>query len=119
MGRPEKALEIAGKELKLNRADRVEMRIVAAGARMDLNQPEEAMVILRGPALEAEDTDESSARLKYVYAEALLASGNAPEAREWFLRAALADPDAATDAWERVEQLNPGGSDDPDEGEGQ
>lgn len=114
LGRPEKALEIAGKDLKLNRNDRVEMRLIAAGARMDLGQPEEAMMILRGPALESDAADESSARLKYVYAEALLAAGQPETAREWFLRAAAADPEALTDAWERVESLNPGSSSDRD-----
>ncbi|MCB0916256.1 MAG: tetratricopeptide repeat protein [Actinobacteria bacterium] len=106
LGRPEKALEIASRKLTLNRADRIEMRLVAAGARLDLDQAEEAMRILQGPMLDDEEPSESSARLKYVYAEALLAAGRPDEAREWFLRAAAADPDGLTDAVDRVAALD-------------
>ncbi|MCB9412937.1 MAG: tetratricopeptide repeat protein [Actinobacteria bacterium] len=106
LGRPEKALEIASRKLTLNRADRIEMRLVAAGARLDLDQAEEAMRILQGPMLDDEQPSESSARLKYVYAEALLAAGRPDEAREWFLRAAAADPDGLTDAVDRVAALD-------------
>ncbi len=106
LGRPEKALEIASRELKLNRADRIEMRIVAAGARLDLDQAEEALRILQGPMLDNEEPSEAVARLKYVYAEALLAAGRSEEARDWFLRAAKVDADGTTDAVERVWELD-------------
>ena len=47
-----------------------------------------------------------SARLYYAYADALLDAGRPDEAREWFGRAAAADPDEETDAAERYELLD-------------
>lgn len=102
LGRPEKALELASRQLTLDRDDRIELRIVAAGARMDLGDPQEALLMLRGPLLDSDEASGASCRLKYSYAEALLAAGRVEEARRWFLKAASADPDAATDAIERA-----------------
>lgn len=102
LGQPEKALALADEELQLDRANRVELRIVAAGARMDLGQPEAAQLLLRGRLLDSEDRTAASARLKYAYAEALLAAGDAAGARGWFLRAADADAEGDTDADERA-----------------
>jgi tetratricopeptide (TPR) repeat protein len=47
-----------------------------------------------------------SARLFYAYADALYDAGRMDEAREWFGRAAAADPDEATDAAERYEIMD-------------
>ena len=47
-----------------------------------------------------------SARLRYAYADALLAIGRAEEAREWFARAVEADDDGTTDAAERLLELD-------------
>lgn len=107
LGRPEKALELATREVALDRADRVELRIVAAGARMDLGQPDEAALMLQGQLLDSDEISQPSARLKYTYARALLAAGRLDEARAWFLRAAAADPEAETDAVEQALALGP------------
>ena len=52
MGRPEKALAMAGEPevQKLDKAGQVEMRLVAAGARRDMGQPEAAVVTLQSPS---------------------------------------------------------------------
>src|SRR5690606_867015 len=46
------------------------------------------------------------ARLRYAYADALLAVGRAEVAREWFARAVEADTDVVTDAADRLLALD-------------
>lgn len=115
LGRPEKALELAMRPTTLDRDGRVELRIVAAGARLDLGQPEEALVMLQGPLLTSDEVSGASSRLKYAYAEALLACGRTDEARQWFLKTAEVDPEAETDAVERAQQVDAAGESGPDE----
>jgi hypothetical protein len=76
------------------------MRIVAAGARADQGQLDAAVVTLQCPELGRSDT-EWAPRLRYAYADALLAVGRGDEAAEWFRQAAEADVDGLTDAEER------------------
>lgn len=108
LGRPERALAMAGapEARRLDRAGEVEMRIVAAGARRDLDQLDAAIVTLQCPALESSARAPWSARLKFAYADALAAAGRGAEAREWFERAAAADADDETDAAERLAELD-------------
>jgi tetratricopeptide (TPR) repeat protein len=106
LGRPERALELATRPVSLDRDDRVELRIVAAGARLDLGEPEEAVLMLQGQLLDSDEVSSPSCRLKYAYADALLAAGRADDARTWFLKAAAADPEAETDAVERALALD-------------
>lgn len=105
LGHPQKAIDMATEPLRLSEDDQVELRIVAAGARMDLGQPEAAALLLRIPLLKAETASQSSARLKYAYAEAMLAAGDPAQAREWFARAAVADIEGDLDAQERLDSL--------------
>lgn len=107
LGRPERALEIATspEAAGLAPAERVELQIVAAGARRDLGQPEAAVVGLQGPALRAAAGQSWGARLLYAYADALLAAGRRDEAVTWFVRAANADRAGETDAAERLADL--------------
>jgi hypothetical protein len=51
------------------------------------------------------DSGQATARLRYAYADTLLAAGREDEALEWFHRAAAADADGATDAIERIAEL--------------
>ena len=108
LGRPRKALELIAEvpEAKLSDASRVEARIVAAGARRDLDQPEAALLLLQIPELSARRTEEWLARLRYAYADTLLALGRGEEARTWFERAAQADPDGTTDAEEMLAEMD-------------
>ncbi|WP_343241003.1 MULTISPECIES: hypothetical protein [unclassified Streptomyces] len=108
MGRPERALAMAGapEVQKLDKAGQVEMRLVAAGARQDMGQPEAAVVTLQGPELAANAMNSWTARLRYAYADALLAVDRKAEAREWFAKAAEADQSGSTDASDRLAELD-------------
>ncbi|MDS1268670.1 hypothetical protein RIF23_00005 [Lipingzhangella sp. LS1_29] len=107
LGRPERALEIAhGSEAEqLEAPERCELRIVAAGARWDLEQPEAALIELQGPELQERRARPWLARLFYAYAEALLHLGRTAQAREYFSRASAVDTENETDADERCAEL--------------
>ncbi|WP_307136051.1 hypothetical protein [Streptomyces aurantiacus] len=108
LGRPEKAVEMAGapEVKKLDKAGQVEMRLVAAGARRDLDQLDAAIVTLQSPELASNSAQPWSARLRYAYADALLAAGREGEAREWFAKAVESDKDGSTDASVRLAELD-------------
>ena len=78
---------------------------MAAGARADLGQLEQALAILSTPQLDPNRTGSTAARLFYAYADTLLALGREDEALQWFLRSAGADVEGVTDAEDRVEEL--------------
>lgn len=107
LGRPERAIELArGPEAaQLSGDDADELRIVAAGARADLGQLEQALTVLSTPQLDPGRSGTTAARLFYAYADTLLALGRDDEALQWFLRAAGADVEGVTDAEERVSEL--------------
>ncbi|WP_431954344.1 tetratricopeptide repeat protein [Actinacidiphila sp. bgisy167] len=108
LGRPERALEMAGapEVHKLDRAGQVEMRLVAAGARRDMGQIDAAVVTLQSPELASNAVHPWTARLRYAYADALLAAGRDDEAREWFAKSLEADQSGSTDASDRLAQLD-------------
>ncbi|MEU1536234.1 tetratricopeptide repeat protein [Streptomyces fagopyri] len=108
MGRPEKALEMAGAPdvQKLDKAGQVEMRLVAAGARRDMGQLDAAIVTLQSPELASHSVQPWTARLRYAYADALLAAGREDEARDWFAKAVESDKDGSTDASDRLAELD-------------
>jgi tetratricopeptide (TPR) repeat protein len=111
LGRPERALALASSAAagRLDRAAQVELRIVAAGARRDLGQVDAAILTLEGRDLSSASREPWVARLRYAYAEALLAAGRVTEATLWFERAADADAEGLTDARERAEVLDGSG----------
>ena len=104
MGRPERALTLARSQDvgRLDVEGRVEMRIVAAGARKDMGQIDAAIATLECKELTSKSTDPWSARLRYAYADMLLAAGRKEEARDWFVKATLVDEEELTDAAERA-----------------
>ncbi|MFD5519367.1 hypothetical protein [Streptomyces sp. NPDC127066] len=108
LGRPEKALEMAGapEVQKLDKASQVEMRLVAAGARRDMDQLDAAIVTLQSPELASNSVQPWTARLRYAYADALLAAGREGEAREWFAKTVESDKDGSTDASDRLAELD-------------
>ncbi|MFD6915598.1 tetratricopeptide repeat protein [Streptomyces virginiae] len=108
LGRPERALAMAGEPevQKLDKAGQVEMRLVAAGARRDQGQLEAAIVTLQSPELASNSVQPWTARLRYAYADALLAAGREDEAREWFAKTLEADKDGSTDASDRLAELD-------------
>ncbi|MFI7491832.1 Replicase polyprotein 1ab [Micromonospora echinaurantiaca] len=108
LGRPERAIDLfrgADRE-KLDQATAIELLIVAAGARGDLGQKDAAVAMLQVRELTSEATEPWAARLRYAYADALLAVGRREEAREWFSRAADVDTEGETDAAERLLELD-------------
>jgi tetratricopeptide (TPR) repeat protein len=108
LGRPERALEMAGApEVKqLDKAGQIEMRLVAAGARSDMEQFDAAVVTLECAELGSHSVQPWTARLRYAYADALIGAGRADEAREWFAKAAEADQSGSTNAAERLAEID-------------
>jgi tetratricopeptide (TPR) repeat protein len=108
VGRPERAIELARspEAAQLTGDDADEMRIVAAGARSDLGQHEQAIALLSTPQLDRTRTGQTAVRLFYVYAETLLALGRNQEALQWFINAAAADVEGLTDAEDRITELS-------------
>jgi tetratricopeptide (TPR) repeat protein len=111
LGRPHNALKLAREadRLGLDPALQIEMIIVEAGARRDLGQDPEARRILeRAVALARPEAIPplAVARLRYAYADALLAAGMESEARQWFAAAATLDHDHETDAQQRLDELD-------------
>jgi tetratricopeptide (TPR) repeat protein len=107
LGRPDRALDLARspEARQLDPVDAIELKIVAAGARRDLGQPDAAVVALQGPDLDLARRDPWSARLFYAYADNLAAAGRPDDAARWFVAAADADEDGETDAAQRVVEL--------------
>lgn len=107
LGRPERAIALAGgpEARSLDRDAQLELRIVAAGARRDLGQPDAAVVTLQVPELRSVQATPGLVRLRYAYADALLAAGRGDEAEAWFARAAESDLEGETDAGERLAEL--------------
>ena len=108
LGRPERAIDLyrGADRDALDKAGAIELLIVAAGARADLGQYDAAVAMLQVRELTVDDDAEWAARLRYAYADALLAAGRRDEAREWFSRTAAIDHDEVTDAPERLLELD-------------
>jgi tetratricopeptide (TPR) repeat protein len=106
LGRPEKAIDIyrAAAPQALDSSDSIELLIVAAGARRDMQQQDAAVAMLQVRELTADAP--WVGRLRYAYADALLDAGRRDEAREWFARAVEVDPDGETDAADRLLDLD-------------
>jgi tetratricopeptide (TPR) repeat protein len=111
LGRPHNALKLAREADRagLDPALRIEMIIVEAGARRDLGQDHESQRILERAVDRARPESvppHAVARLRYAYADALLAAGRESEARHWFASAAKLDHDRETDAQQRIDELD-------------
>ena len=107
LGRPRKALELLAQvpEDRLSAQARIEVRLVAGGARRDLGQPDAAAVILAIPDLSSSSTEEHIGRLRYAYADVLAELGRTGEAVDWFERAGATEADLDID--ERIAELRP------------
>jgi tetratricopeptide (TPR) repeat protein len=108
VGRPERALALAvsdeARGLPID--GRIEMAIVASGARRDLGQHDAAVLALQIPELRSRDRQPWFPRLAYAYAEALDAVGRRAEALTWLRRAVDADPEGLTGAAEWWDELH-------------
>lgn len=107
LGRPEKALgyDTPAAREALGQAGSIELSIVVAGARRDLGQLPAALRILENEPLHSPSRDDWVARLRYAYADALLAAGRKEEAIEWFHRTVAVDGNDVTDAQARLAEL--------------
>ena len=107
LGRPERALELARSAgvAKLSADQQVEMTIVEAGARADLGEVDSALRTLENAPIRSIAREPWVVRLRYAYADLLLKAGRRDDALEWFHRTAAVDSAGATDAAERVEEL--------------
>ncbi|GAA1906353.1 Haloacid Dehalogenase Superfamily Class (subfamily) IIA [Williamsia serinedens] len=107
LGHPERAIDIARSEegRALTGDEALEMRIVESGARLDLGDPEKAVVTLQSENLDPAQHGTGQARLFYAYATALHAAGREDDAVTWFMNAAAADEDDVTDAELRLMEI--------------
>jgi hypothetical protein len=89
VGRPEKALELGRSvpRASLPVAVQVELAIAMSGARLDLGQPDAALVELQIPQLDPSRAYSWSAALFDAYAAVLEDLGRESEAAEWFQHA--------------------------------
>ncbi|MCX6502486.1 MAG: hypothetical protein NT132_08810 [Microbacterium sp.] len=99
VGRPERALEEgrAVDRSTLPTAARAQLAIALSGARLDLGDPERALVELDIPELDPDRAFEWSADLFAARASVLEELGRIEEAEEWTRRAEI-----AADVWERA-----------------
>ncbi|MCH7229770.1 hypothetical protein L0U85_02685 [Glycomyces sp. L485] len=107
-GHPERAIDLYreyGDDEGIDPEVRVELLIVASGARRDMDMGEAATAMLKVAALNSPKTEPWVARLRYAYAEGLLADGREGEAREWLSKAVAADVAGETGAAERLLEL--------------
>ena len=93
LGRPDRALDMvrSPEAQDLDAPGKVELAIVASGARADLNQLDAAVAELEIPQLDINRAFSYSPRLFRAYAEALTAAGRAEEAAKWERQAVVAE----------------------------
>ncbi len=84
---------------------KAEMTIVEAGARRDLGELDAALRTLENAPLRSKTRADWVVRLRYAYADTLLAAGGSEDAVEWFHRTMAIDSDEVTDAAERVVEI--------------
>jgi tetratricopeptide (TPR) repeat protein len=107
LGRPEKALAYDTAETRshLDDAGQVELTRGVGGARRDLGQVDAALRLLETEPLHSKSRADWVARLRYAYADTLLAAGRTEEAVEWFHRVVAVDGNRMTDAEDRLAEL--------------
>lgn len=109
LGKPEAALKLI-REAQSHRPDdtqAVELRLVEAGVREDMGQKAESLRILKSSIEEFVDGPPlAQARLRFAYAEALLARGKEEPARKWLESAVRLDPEDESGAAERLAELD-------------
>ncbi|MDT9594141.1 tetratricopeptide repeat protein [Nocardioides zeae] len=107
LGQPEQALKLAQSPSVRNFSAeaKAEMTIVEAGARLDLGQVDAALRTLELSPLNNKTRAAWVVRLRYVYADALVAAGRRSDALEWFHRTHAIDADEITDAADRAAEL--------------
>ena len=107
LGHPDQALKLAKSPSVANFAPeaKAEMTLVEAGARRDLGQFDAALRTLEMAPLNSQSRAAWVVRLRYAYADTLLAAGRETDALAWFHRTQAIDGEQITDAEERAEEL--------------
>lgn len=109
LGHLDKTLKLVKEGLEENPdfGQRVELRLVEAGARFELGQSAEALRLLKHEIEASAGRGSRSARavLRYGYADLLEHTGDRDGAERWFGAAAALDEEGATDAVDRVAAL--------------
>ncbi len=107
LGQPEQALKLAKSPSVENFAPeaKAEMTLVEAGARRDLGQLDAALRILELAPLNNKTRASWVVRLRYAYADVLVAAGRERDALAWFHRTQAIDAGEITDAAARADDL--------------
>jgi len=107
LGRPDRALALARNPAVANLEPdlKAEVTIVEAGARRDLGELDAAIRTLENAPLRSKSRADWVVRLRYAYADTLLAAGRREDAIEWFHRTVAIDSEEITDAADRVGAL--------------
>lgn len=107
LGRPERALELAKSPAvaRFGPEARAEMTLVEAGARRDLGELDAALRTLEAAPLQSQSRAAWVVRLRYAYADTLVAAGRLQEGQEWFHRTEAIDGQEITDAAARAADL--------------
>lgn len=107
LGRPDRALELVARTPrdKLSRPLLAELTIVESGARRDRSELDAALRVLEQAPLQSQLREPWVVRLRYAYADTLLAAGRREDALEWFHRTEAIDGEEVTDAGRRAVEL--------------
>jgi tetratricopeptide (TPR) repeat protein len=107
LGRPDRALTLVRNVTKDKLAPPLlaELTIVEAGARRDRGEMDAALRTLESAHLLSKSREPWVARLRYAYADTLVAAGRQQDALTWFHRTEAVDSEHATDAAERAAEL--------------
>lgn len=107
IGRHDQALRTIhqGHAARLDAKQRVELVLVEAGLRHDMDQDEEALRVLRKAIEDRTGRAEPQARLRYAYADILAGCGDTRHAIVWFEAAGKLDRAHSLDVAERLEAL--------------
>jgi hypothetical protein len=90
---------------KLSHALLAELTIVEAGARRDRGELDAALRTLETSHINSKSREPWVARLRYAYADSLVAAGRLQDALTWFHRTEAVDGEKNTDAGERAAEL--------------
>ncbi|MGK3710338.1 hypothetical protein [Arthrobacter sp. IK3] len=115
LGRPDRALDLVRSEeaAGLDNAGKVDIAIVASGARMDMEQYDAAVSALEIPQLDKNRAFSYSPRLFRAYADALELAGRGNEAEPWRRQALLAESVLGVGAFAEPEIMDLGEDDEP------
>ncbi|WP_134766394.1 tetratricopeptide repeat protein [Nocardioides sp. 1609] len=107
LGNPDQAIKLAKSPSVANFASpaKAEMTLVEAGARRDQGQLDAALRTLELAPLASKSREAWVVRLRYAYADTLVAAGREKDALAWFHRTHAIDSDEITDAAARADDL--------------